>query len=153
MSRFDKNAIADLNRIAAQKISEKMRILRMSSMENFKRRWIWELLQNANDKAAIDFPSEQVAVRVRLTPESIEFSHNFSYFTNKNIKGLIRQISSDDKDWGEADKTEMPKTIGRFGTGFLTTHLLSEKVNVSGLFQDDKKIARKSYILRVCQKN
>ncbi|MUG92989.1 hypothetical protein F7734_11300, partial [Scytonema sp. UIC 10036] len=147
MSRFDKNVIATLNRIAAQKIFEKMRILRMSSTENSKRRWIWELLQNANDKAAVDFPEQKVAVRVRLTPKSIEFSHNYSYFTNKNIEGLIRQISSDDKDWGETDKTEMPKTIGRFGTGFLTTHLLSEKVIVSGLFQDEGDIQRFSFPL------
>ncbi|KAF3884086.1 hypothetical protein AB0758_33005 [Tolypothrix bouteillei VB521301_2] len=147
MSRFDKNVIATLNRIAAQKIFEKMRILRMSSTENSKRRWIWELLQNANDKGAIDFPDEQVAVRVRLTDDSIEFSHNYSYFTNKNIEGLIRQISSDDKDWGDTDKTEMPKTIGRFGTGFLTTHLLSEKVNVKGLFQDEGVLQRFSFPL------
>lgn len=44
MSRFDRNTVEDFNRIVAQKILEKLRILRMSSTENFKRRWIWELL-------------------------------------------------------------------------------------------------------------
>ncbi len=138
MSRFDRDTVKTLNRIAAQKILEKMRDLRMSSTENFKRRWIWELLQNAHDKAAIDFPDEQVTVSIKLTQTSLEFKHNYSYFTDKNVEGIIRQISSEDKDWGQVDESKTPKTIGRFGTGFLTTHLLSEKVKISGLFKHEE---------------
>ncbi|MBS3030746.1 MAG: hypothetical protein HCA25_00500 (plasmid) [Dolichospermum sp. DET50] len=137
MSVFNKSAIETLNRLAAQKILEKMRISRMSSTENTKRRWIWELLQNANDKAAIDFPKEQVSIFIELTTKYINFSHNYSYFTSTNVEGLIRQISSEDKDWGQVDRTQIPKTIGRFGTGFLTTHLLSEQVNVSGVLRSE----------------
>ncbi|MBD2385167.1 sacsin N-terminal ATP-binding-like domain-containing protein [Cylindrospermum sp. FACHB-282] len=143
MSLFDQDAVRDLNRIAAQKIFEKMRILRMSSGENAKRRWICELLQNVNDKAAIDFPNEQVSVSIKFDNNRIYFSHNYSYFTLTNVKGLIRQISSEDKDWGEIDKTQIPKTIGRFGTGFLTTHLLSEKVEVSGIFKNEDNSFKK----------
>ncbi|HLP87078.1 MAG TPA: hypothetical protein VK184_00530 [Nostocaceae cyanobacterium] len=137
MTIFDQNAIETLNRMAAQKIIEKMRILRMSSTENSKRRWIWELLQNANDKSAIDFPDKRVSILIKLNQDFIEFSHNYSFFTYKNIQGIIRQISSDDKDWGDVDRTELPKTIGRFGTGFLTTHLLSDQVNVRGIFKHE----------------
>jgi hypothetical protein len=137
MSEFNNNAIAVLNRLTAKKIEEKMRPLRMSPTENSKRRWIWELLQNAKDKAAIDFPEEQVSVSINFNQDFIEFCHNFGYFTTKNIEGIIRQISSDDKDREEVDKTEIPKTTGRFGTGFMTTHLLSEKVNVTGIYKNN----------------
>lgn len=136
MSEFNTDAIADLNRFTAKKIEEKMRPLRMSPTENSKRRWIWELLQNAKDKAAIDFPEQQVSVYINLNQKFIEFCHNFGCFSKKDIKGIIRQISSDDKDREEVDKTEAPKTTGRFGTGFMTTHLLSEKVNVKGVYKN-----------------
>ncbi len=136
-SEFNNNAIAVLNRLTAKKIEEKMRPLRMSPTENSKRRWIWELLQNAKDKAAIDFPEEQVSVSINFNQDFIEFCHNFGYFTTKNIEGIIRQISSDDKDREEVDKTEIPKTTGRFGTGFMTTNLLSEKVNVTGIYKNN----------------
>lgn len=137
MSEFNNNAIAVLNRLTAKKIEEKMRPLRMSPTENSKRRWIWELLQNAKDKAAIDFPEQQVSVLINFNQNFIEFCHNFGCFTTKNIEGIIRQISSDDKDREEVDKTELPKTTGRFGTGFMTTHLLSEKVNVTGIYKNN----------------
>ncbi|BAY67122.1 hypothetical protein NIES22_72850 (plasmid) [Calothrix brevissima NIES-22] len=145
---FNRSVVATLNRLAAQKILEKMRILRMSSTENTKRRWIWELLQNANDKAAIDFPKELVSIFIELTTNYIKFSHNYSYLTSTNVEGLIRQISSEDKEWGQVDRTQIPKTIGRFGTGFLTTHLLSEQVSVSGFFKNEVE-SEKIYFQKV----
>lgn len=135
MTEFNNDAIAVLNRITAKNIEQKMRILRMSPTEISKRRWIWELLQNAKDKAAIDFPEQQVSILVNLVDNLIEFSHNYGYFTKNNIEGLIRQISSEDKDRDDVDQTEIPKATGRFGTGFMTTHLLSEKVRVQGIYQ------------------
>jgi len=143
MSEFNQDAIAVLNRITAKKIEEKMRPLRMSPTDSSKRRWIWELLQNAKDKAAIDFPEQQVSVLINFNQNFIEFCHNFGYFTTKNIEGIIRQISSDDKDREEVDHTELPKTTGRFGTGFMTTHLLSEKVNVRGIYKNNDESFQK----------
>ncbi|NJN74752.1 MAG: hypothetical protein HC799_19170 [Limnothrix sp. RL_2_0] len=137
-TNFNKSAIRQLNRITAQKIFEKMRILRMSPTENAKRRWIWELLQNAKDKAAIDFPDKKVKIHIEYTSDALIFSHNYGYFSTENIEGVIRQISSEDKDREEDENLqEQPKTTGRFGTGFMTTHLLSEKVDVKGLYRDE----------------
>lgn len=148
MSEFNQNAIKQLNRITAQKIFEKMRILRMSPTENSKRRWIWELLQNAKDKAAIDFPDQQVSVAINLTENNLEFKHNFGYFTSANIEGIIRQISSEDKDREDQDFSQKPQTTGRFGTGFMTTHLLSEKVEVEGIYQiDNQQLSKISFLL------
>lgn len=136
MSEFNTNAAAKLNRIAAKDIEEKMRPLRMSPTENSKRRWVWELIQNAKDKAAIDFPEEKVSILISLNQDTLEFCHNFGYFSTDNVEGLIYQISSEDKDRDETDSTEPPKATGRFGTGFMTTHLLSEKVNVKGFYKN-----------------
>jgi hypothetical protein len=136
MSEFNQKAIDRLNRLAAQKIFEKMRNLRMLAEENSKRRWIWELLQNAKDKAAIDFSDEKVSVVIDYN-ESLEFQHNFGYFTVANVEGLIQQISSEDKDRDNANLDVRPQTTGRFGTGFITTHLLSEQVEVKGIYQKE----------------
>jgi len=136
MSEFNQKAIDRLNRLAAQKIFEKMRDLRMLAEENPKRRWIWELLQNAKDKAAIDFSEEKVSIVINYN-ESLEFQHNFGYFTVANVEGLIQQISSEDKDRDNANLDIRPQTTGRFGTGFITTHLLSEQVEVKGIYQKE----------------
>ncbi|WP_268036170.1 hypothetical protein [Algoriphagus sp. PAP.12] len=60
------------------------------------------------------------------------FRHNGIHFTEKDIKGLINQISSKEVEGGE--KTNR---TGRFGTGFLTTHLLSRKSNIEGIIETD----------------
>ena len=37
----------------------------------------------------------------------------------------------------DLDALEVPETTGKFGTGFMTTHLLSKIVTVSGIFATD----------------
>ena len=46
----------------------------------------------------------------------------------QNIVFLIEQVST---------KDEAKRSTGKFGTGFLTTHLLSEIVTISGVLQDE----------------
>lgn len=137
MKEFNSDAVKMLNRITAKEIDQKMRKQRLSASENDKRRWIWELIQNAKDKAAVDFPSKKVSIQVSVKENVLEFSHNYGYFTKANITGLIRQISSDEKDRDDIKKTEQPKTTGRFGTGFMTTHLLSPIVKISGIYKKE----------------
>ena len=99
------------------------------------RRWIWELIQNAKDV------SYDGKIRIKIYKESslehgksFVFSHNGSTFSADNIRYLIEQISTKDQDNVEDGKR---KTTGKFGTGFLTTHLLSEVVYVDGIVKDD----------------
>jgi hypothetical protein len=47
---------------------------------------------------------------------------------------LIKQVST--KDRNAEENNNKPKTTGKFGTGFLTTHLLSKKVEVSGVVKE-----------------
>ena len=87
------------------------------------RRWIWELIQNAKD---VPNKFNKVEIKIELNQNSLKFSHNGSYFTIDNILGILQQISSKDSKNNE-DQT------GKFGTGFIGTHLLSGKVNIKGI--------------------
>jgi hypothetical protein len=109
--------------------------LRLDANVNAKRRWIWELLQNAKD-AAFDNQRVETEVNVEYMDEikSLSFSHNGKPFTVDNITFLIKQVST--KERNTNDNKEKPKTTGKFGTGFLTTHLLSEKVKVYGVVKE-----------------
>jgi hypothetical protein len=137
MTQFNQNAVYLLNRMTAEKIDQKMRTVR-SGRKKYERSWIWELIQNAKDKATKDFPNEKVSIKIDLTDDQLIFSHNYGFFTQYNVEGLIRQINSEDKDREDCiikeENTNPP--IGRFGTGFMTTHLLSEKVEVMGLYKE-----------------
>ena len=123
----ERQAAQDAN--TANKIIDMMERLHMSANENSPRRWIWELLQNAKD---VSNTTGKVKVKVDLNEGKgyLKFSHNGKAFTRKNIVYLIEQVSTKDRS------KEGISTTGKFGTGFLTTHLLSEVVNVSGYLED-----------------
>lgn len=97
------------------------------------RRWVWELIQNAKDV------HHQGGVRIRIDFEPdakerhITFRHTGKPFTANDIRFLIEQISTKDRTKDEVGRR---KTTGKFGTGFLTTHLLSETVKVLGVAKE-----------------
>lgn len=88
------------------------------------RRWIWELIQNASDCAS----KEDLSISIDTDATSMRFSHDGKPFDYKSLLNLITQISS--KQNSDDEKT------GKFGTGFISTHLISEKVEISGHFQN-----------------
>lgn len=116
----------DGNRSIANKIKNRLHDLD-KTVENNYGRWIWELLQNAKDSIS-ENADRNISVQLEINSDSIVFKHNGSYFTELDIRGLINQISSK-----EVEEGTQSKKIGRFGTGFLTTHLLSRKVKISGI--------------------
>ncbi|WP_282155914.1 sacsin N-terminal ATP-binding-like domain-containing protein [Cytobacillus gottheilii] len=126
------------NAHVANKIIDMMDKLRLSANSNSPRRWIWELLQNAKDVSNF---GGKVKVKINLSVDNkiLEFSHNGKPFSTKNIVFLIEQVSTKDRDEGQTDE----KTTGKFGTGFLTTHLLSEKVSVNSYLVDENEPMRK----------
>ena len=93
--------------------------------EIFEKRWVWELLQNALDAAPLD---RKIEVEIIKKDNRLTFTHNGRPFKRKEVAHLIYRGSTK----GEHD-------IGKFGTGFLLTHLLSRKVNVRGVREDGKK--------------
>jgi hypothetical protein len=126
----------------ATKILRELTALRASveSSPTARKRWVWELLQNAKD-VNID---GTVKVRIDADLESatahLTFNHTGQAFSTENIRFLIEQISSKDR---KKDATGRPKTTGKFGTGFLTTRLLSEIVTVTGIAKEDGLTPRK----------
>ncbi|CDN41343.1 sacsin N-terminal ATP-binding-like domain-containing protein [Paenibacillus sp. P22] len=117
---------------AANKIIDMLTELKLKNDETTSYRWIWELIQNAKD---VVNTSGMVDIIINFDEgnKTVEFKHNGKLFSTENIVFLIEQVSTKDRTiTNEKNK----KTTGKFGTGFLTTHLLSEKVRVSGYLQD-----------------
>lgn len=98
-----------------------------------QRRWVWELLQNAQD-TIIGNRESVVEINLNENDGYLEFKHNGNPFTVKNITYLVNQQSSKPKVVKDGD---INKTTGKYGTGFITTHLLSEKVTVDGIIKED----------------
>lgn len=122
----------------ATKILTLMDKLRLSSNENNKRRWIWELLQNAKDVKSREREGVNIIVDLKLDEKVLVFKHNGRHFFTENITFLIEQVSTK-----ERSDESLEEISGQFGTGFLTTHLLSEIVEVRGVVQDDELPYRK----------
>jgi hypothetical protein len=83
------------------------------------RRWPFELIQNAHDAGA-RAGREKISLSFRLNDDVLHFEHDAAPFTMEEFAALLTGGSS--KDFMS------PDTTGRFGTGFLVTHVLSERV-------------------------
>ncbi len=86
-------------------------------------RAIWELVQNACDltidcRAIIDYRDNKFS-----------FTHNGRPFNSNSLISLIKQVSGD-KD----ENSEIPP-VGKYGTGFLTTHSLGRKFIINSVLQ------------------
>ena len=141
-SQFSASSEKAHNRIIATKIHDELTKLRAGAdaSPTTSKRWVWELIQNAKD---VNIGGK---VRVRIEADlddadaHVTFRHNGGAFSAENIRFLIEQVSSKDRT---NDTTGRPTTTGRFGTGFLTTHLLSERVIVEGVTEGNGFSARK----------
>lgn len=102
--------------------------------EVYEKRWIWELLQNALDVCP---QSGRIDIEIKKEGEILTFSHNGRPFSAKEIAHLIFHGSTKRRRENILDQQE--EYIGKFGTGFLTTHLLSKRVNIRGIREDNKK--------------
>lgn len=91
-------------------------------------RWIWELLQNARDAAG----PGGVHIRLRLSESELTFEHDGRSFASAEIAHLVYHGST---------KIESFDDLGQFGSGFLSTHLLSRTVRVGGCLDDSRRFA------------
>lgn len=135
------NVIAEVREQAhdanvANKIIDSLKGLKQNSDDKSRCRWVWELIQNAKD---VVNSTGGVDIRIDFSEQerTLQFSHNGKPFTIQNIIFLIEQVSTKDRD------EKSSRSTGKFGTGFMTTHLLSEKVMVSGALQNEKNEIRK----------
>ena len=99
--------------------------------ENFNsfssNRAVWELLQNACDL------SENCEVTIDYRNNGFSFTHNGSPFNTKSFISLIKQVSG---KYG--DESELPE-VGKYGTGFLTTHTFGRKFEINSVLKAKEK--------------
>ena len=88
------------------------------------KRWIWELVQNAKDSISGKKTKKEIDIEINVENDLYIFKHNGAPFTKKTLTGLLYKFSEGKKNNEES--------IGRFGTGFLTTHSLSKTVKLRG---------------------
>ncbi|MFB6457094.1 sacsin N-terminal ATP-binding-like domain-containing protein [Chitinophaga sp. Hz27] len=118
----------------AGNIKTKLSELRQSANPGDERRWIWELIQNGKD---VHIPGIPFKVSIKLSDFGekghLEFKHTGKPFSVKNITYLVEQVSSKDQE----DYEDGTPPTGKFGSGFLTTHLLSETVKIESVIKAD----------------
>ncbi|WP_294277969.1 DUF3883 domain-containing protein [uncultured Chryseobacterium sp.] len=114
-------------KLSAKDINDKLIKVR-NRPEIAQKRWFWELLQNAKDAVKA---GERVSVKLIIGSENgqefVDFQHNGNPFRYQDAKNLIFPYS----DKGEEENSDKS---GRFGTGFLATHILSKKIKVTGIY-------------------
>lgn len=94
---------------------------------NIRKRWIWELIQNASDCCR---NKEKIRIQIKFDGNTeLSFSHNGKGFEEDNLWSMVTQISSK-----QTDST----TTGQFGTGFVTTTLLSPMIQVKSFLEESK---------------
>lgn len=124
--------VSDIIEQGAYNIPAKDIFNRLNELKNqneiAKKRWFWELLQNAKDSVA-DKAKKTVDVELNLQNNHLSFSHNGNAFSLNDAINLIRPDSTKSED---NEKLEGNLT-GRFGTGFLATHILSKDITVTGV--------------------
>jgi hypothetical protein len=96
-------------------------------------RWPFELLQNALD-AGPRPGCDRVEVRLRQNGNRFVFEHDGAFFTLRELAALL--------SGGSSKEFESEDTTGRFGTGFLVTHVLAPKTTVSGIFTTGESLER-----------
>jgi hypothetical protein len=120
LERAKQNTLVETN---AQAIAETLRQLR-AAPEIHRRRWIWELIQNAAD--ACDSAKGINKVQIEAGPQKLTFRHDGAAFDEDELSHLIYHGSTKQAD---------PTKKGKFGSGFITVHLVSEVVRVSGVLK------------------
>lgn len=124
--KVDKEENEQLRSIPAQRLIEKLSLLK-NRINSAKKRWFWELLQNASDY------NESVNVKLIVTDTTITFFHDGAPFSIRDVLNLISPDSNKQEDEVHKDN------IGKFGTGLVSTHILSSVLNIEGLCVDDEE--------------
>jgi hypothetical protein len=95
-----------------------------------RRRWVWELLQNAKDcaKKQGTIADRTVNIQIIHANAQLSFSHDGIPFTLHDLLAIVRRTST--KSFDNSDSN-----TGKFGTGFVTTHALNRMAKISGLLE------------------
>ncbi len=112
----------------AGKIREKLNTVRNKRKASAKR-CIWEMMQNAKDVYNPKYGGVSIEFEV-VDKHTFVFRHNGLHFRLKDVTCLIQQVSS------KSSTNEDENVTGMFGTGFITTHLIADVIDVKGVLLD-----------------
>lgn len=112
--------------IPAKRLRDKLLPIK-SKVEQTAKRWFWELLQNASDY------NQSVDVRLEIDDNHLVFKHTGNPFSIQDVLNLISPDSGKDKDEVKKDN------IGKFGSGLVSTHILSSELEVQGAFKSENE--------------
>lgn len=127
--------------IPAKRVMEHLKPI-LSKSSDLRQRWMWELLQNASDLG------ENVKARFEITSDRLKFSHNGKPFTLDEAYNLIMPDSTKDDE-----TTHKKSVIGQFGTGFISTHILSKIIQIDGIIEDEEQLYSFSFHLDRSERN
>ena len=117
-----------LDKMYISNVSKRLRELNQPS-DIDKKRWIWELLQNAKDTIVSNPNRHTIKARIIIEGDIVKFQHDGDPFSADARLALLYKYG-DDKENAES--------TGRFGTGFLTTHCLSKIVSIESNMMGDE---------------
>ncbi len=117
-------AIKHVKQKAARDIITRIKKWRESKISTAKRRWLFELIQNAIDTAKAR-GNIKLKIEIFTGDNKVIFRHNGGCFTLDEMSAII---------YGGSTKPYAPDSeyIGRFGSGFLVSHILNKEAIVSG---------------------
>lgn len=127
--------------IPAKRVMDHLKPI-LSKSQYLRKRWMWELLQNASDLG------DNVKARFEITADRLKFSHNGKPFTLDEAYNLIMPDSTKDDE-----TTHKKSVIGQFGTGFISTHILSKIIQIEGIIEDDEQFYSFNFLLDRSERN
>ncbi len=118
---FDRIARNEARSAAARNIFNEVEDWRGTRRAIASKRWIWELLQNAKDAAK----GKPFSFSVTLKESTLTVHHDAGPFELRDIVALVEGDSSKQR--------RAEDTTGKFGKGFLVSHVVSPDVQVRGI--------------------
>lgn len=82
------------------------------------------MIQNAKDTSN---ELEATTIRITIDDDKLTFSHNADPFTPEQLNSITSQYSLK-QDLNSEDV----ETTGKYGTGFISTHILSRIIRIEG---------------------
>ena len=109
-----------LQKMYISNVAKRLRELNQPS-DNDRKRWLWELIQNAKDTIVNNPNRDFINIGIVIDGNTVQFIHDGDPFTLDARFGLL---------WKYSEDKQNQESTGRFGTGFLTTHCLSKVVEI-----------------------
>jgi len=115
-----KNAARDINKAINKWTRDRTEVA--------SKRWVWELIQNSLD-VQTKYQRGKYKIKIDWEEDSkrLLFAFNAGPFTSQDLVALITGGSS--KPFESGRESEL---LGRFGSGFLVSHILSKRVDIRG---------------------